>query len=201
MADESTEGERPTRRGGGRSHRPRRARDALEPTTGAHAATAFPTASTSGSTSHRRPVPEMPDDEVAVAIDDVAVNPGSVVGGGPTTTSVEVITPALPAPATAARTAATRRRTAPCSPQTPRSTVASASAPTPAATSRWSTRPTTSRPPRCPSRRSRSRPIASSTSTARPVPHRTAGSTGSSTRPRCIWSTSAIPRRSARTRR
>ncbi|MGH3704018.1 MAG: hypothetical protein ACRDT9_05255, partial [Agromyces sp.] len=41
------------------------------------------------------PVHEMPDDEVAVAIDDVAVNPGSLVGGGTSTTSVEVITPAL----------------------------------------------------------------------------------------------------------
>ncbi len=41
------------------------------------------------------PVPEMPEDEVAVAIDDVAVNPGSVAGGGPSTTSVEVMSPAL----------------------------------------------------------------------------------------------------------
>lgn len=41
------------------------------------------------------PVHEMPDDEVAVAIDDVAVNPGSLVGSGSSTTSVEVITPAL----------------------------------------------------------------------------------------------------------
>jgi MinD-like ATPase involved in chromosome partitioning or flagellar assembly len=41
------------------------------------------------------PTPEMPEDEVAVAIDDVPVNPGSVVGGGPATTSVELITPAL----------------------------------------------------------------------------------------------------------
>jgi MinD-like ATPase involved in chromosome partitioning or flagellar assembly len=41
------------------------------------------------------PVPEMPDDEVAVAIDDVAVNPGSVVADVASTTSVEVITPAL----------------------------------------------------------------------------------------------------------
>lgn len=41
------------------------------------------------------PVPEMPEDEVAVAIDDVAVNPGTVAGGGPSTTSVEVMSPAL----------------------------------------------------------------------------------------------------------
>ncbi|KQM83744.1 MinD/ParA family protein [Agromyces sp. Leaf222] len=36
----------------------------------------------------------MPDDEVAVAIDDVAVDPGGLAAG-PTTTSVEVVTPAL----------------------------------------------------------------------------------------------------------
>ncbi|WP_173924586.1 MinD/ParA family protein [Agromyces sp. Marseille-P2726] len=41
------------------------------------------------------PRPEVPEDEVAVAIDDVAVNPGSVAGGGPDTTSVDVVTPAL----------------------------------------------------------------------------------------------------------
>lgn len=42
------------------------------------------------------PMPEMPDDEVAVAIDDIAVNPGAVVGGMASTTSVEVIAPGLP---------------------------------------------------------------------------------------------------------
>jgi MinD-like ATPase involved in chromosome partitioning or flagellar assembly len=41
------------------------------------------------------PVPEMPDDEVAVAIDDVAVNPGAVVDAAARTTSVEVVTPGL----------------------------------------------------------------------------------------------------------
>ncbi len=41
------------------------------------------------------PTPEVPEDEVAVAIDDVAVNPGSVVGDGPATTSVDLVTPAL----------------------------------------------------------------------------------------------------------
>lgn len=42
------------------------------------------------------PRPELPDDEVAVAIDDVAVDPGSLGGATPTsTTSVELITPAL----------------------------------------------------------------------------------------------------------
>ncbi|GAA1515462.1 MinD-like ATPase involved in chromosome partitioning or flagellar assembly [Agromyces terreus] len=40
------------------------------------------------------PRPVMPDDEVAVAIDDVAVDPGGLVAG-PTTTSVDVMTPAL----------------------------------------------------------------------------------------------------------
>jgi MinD-like ATPase involved in chromosome partitioning or flagellar assembly len=41
------------------------------------------------------PVPEMPDDEVAVAIDDVAVNPGAVVDATARTTSVEVVSPGL----------------------------------------------------------------------------------------------------------
>ena len=41
------------------------------------------------------PVPthEMPDDEVAVAIDDVAVNPGHVAGAEPSTMSVAIVTP------------------------------------------------------------------------------------------------------------
>ncbi|MBT2518958.1 MinD/ParA family protein [Streptomyces sp. ISL-90] len=41
------------------------------------------------------PVREVPEDEVAVAIDDVAVNPGAVAGGASSTMSVEVVTPAL----------------------------------------------------------------------------------------------------------
>lgn len=41
------------------------------------------------------PVHEMPDDEVAVAIDDVTVNPGAVAGGASSTMSVEVVTPSL----------------------------------------------------------------------------------------------------------
>ncbi|WP_229662027.1 MinD/ParA family ATP-binding protein [Agromyces bauzanensis] len=41
------------------------------------------------------PQPVMPEDEVAVAIDDVAVNPGTVVAAGSSTMSVEVVTPAL----------------------------------------------------------------------------------------------------------
>jgi MinD-like ATPase involved in chromosome partitioning or flagellar assembly len=41
------------------------------------------------------PQPVMPDDEVAVAIDDVAVDPGSFAAAAEPTTSVEVMTPAL----------------------------------------------------------------------------------------------------------
>ena len=55
------------------------------------------------------PRPEMPDDEVAVAIDDIAVDPGSLAGATPTsTTSVELITPALSRPG--GRAASTPRR-------------------------------------------------------------------------------------------
>jgi MinD-like ATPase involved in chromosome partitioning or flagellar assembly len=49
------------------------------------------------------PAPEIPDDEAAVAIDDVAVNPVSVsaehLGGSPTTMSVTVV-PTIPTPST-----------------------------------------------------------------------------------------------------
>ncbi|HEU4756246.1 MAG TPA: hypothetical protein VFS72_06260, partial [Agromyces sp.] len=42
------------------------------------------------------PTPQMPDDEVAVAIDDVAVDPGGLsAAAGTSTASVEVLTPAL----------------------------------------------------------------------------------------------------------
>jgi MinD-like ATPase involved in chromosome partitioning or flagellar assembly len=41
------------------------------------------------------PVREMPEDEVAVAIDDVSVNPGAVAGGAASTRSIELVTPAL----------------------------------------------------------------------------------------------------------
>jgi MinD-like ATPase involved in chromosome partitioning or flagellar assembly len=41
------------------------------------------------------PTPQMPDDEVAVAIDDVAVDPGGLGAAGTSTTSVEVHAPAL----------------------------------------------------------------------------------------------------------
>jgi MinD-like ATPase involved in chromosome partitioning or flagellar assembly len=67
----------------------------LAPSTGAHAAGAVPDSLNIRVDLPPAPRPEMPEDEVAVAIDDVAVNPGSVVGGGASTTSVEVITPAL----------------------------------------------------------------------------------------------------------
>lgn len=42
------------------------------------------------------PPPQMPDDEVAVAIDDVAVDPGSLGPAASPTTSIELIDPALP---------------------------------------------------------------------------------------------------------
>jgi MinD-like ATPase involved in chromosome partitioning or flagellar assembly len=56
------------------------------------------------------PHPEMPDDEVAVAIDDVAVNPGSLGGVADPITSVEVVTPAL---ARSGRSSAMRRDSSP----------------------------------------------------------------------------------------
>jgi MinD-like ATPase involved in chromosome partitioning or flagellar assembly len=67
----------------------------LAPSTGAHAAGALPESLNIRVDLPPAPRREMPEDEVAVAIDDVAVNPGTVVGGGPGTTSVEVITPGL----------------------------------------------------------------------------------------------------------
>ncbi len=39
------------------------------------------------------PAPETPADEVAVSIDDVSVDPGRVVGAGPSTMSVAIVTP------------------------------------------------------------------------------------------------------------
>lgn len=69
----------------------------LAPTTGAHAASALPDSLNIRVDLPPAPRPEMPEDEVAVAIDDVAVNPGAVAGGGSGTTSVEVVTPALSA--------------------------------------------------------------------------------------------------------
>ena len=68
----------------------------LAPSTGAHAASALPDSLNIRVDLPPAPRPEMPEDEVAVAIDDVAVNP-AVADGGPGTTSVEVVTPALSA--------------------------------------------------------------------------------------------------------
>ena len=94
MADDNGDDEVTTRRAAaGRTSSIDRGR--LEPSTGAHAAQALPDSLNIRVDLPPAPRPEMPEDEVAVAIDDVAVNPGTVVGGGPTTTSVEVITPAL----------------------------------------------------------------------------------------------------------
>jgi MinD-like ATPase involved in chromosome partitioning or flagellar assembly len=71
-------------------------RGRLAPSTGAHAASALPDSLNIRVDLPPAPRPEMPEDEVAVAIDDVAVNP-AVTDGGPSTTSVEVVTPALSA--------------------------------------------------------------------------------------------------------
>ncbi|WP_448004364.1 MinD/ParA family ATP-binding protein [Agromyces bauzanensis] len=70
---------------------------ALEPSGGAHSADALPESLNIRVDLPPAPQPEMPEDEVAVAIDDVAVNPGTVVGAGPSTTSVEVVSQALAA--------------------------------------------------------------------------------------------------------
>lgn len=67
----------------------------LTPSNGAHAADALPESLNIHVDLPPAPRPEMPEDEVAVAIDDVAVNPGTVVGADAGTRSVEVITPAL----------------------------------------------------------------------------------------------------------
>jgi MinD-like ATPase involved in chromosome partitioning or flagellar assembly len=61
---------------------------------GAHSAGAIPDSLNIRVDLPPAPRPVMPDDEVAVAIDDVAVDPGGLAGG-PTTTSVDVMTPAL----------------------------------------------------------------------------------------------------------
>lgn len=69
----------------------------LAPSAGAHAASALPDSLNIRVDLPPAPTPEMPEDEVAVAIDDVAVNPGEVAGGGPGTTSVDIVNPALSA--------------------------------------------------------------------------------------------------------
>ncbi|WP_235934002.1 MinD/ParA family ATP-binding protein [Agromyces humi] len=94
MADDSSDREMTTRRATGGRRAPDEHGE-LGPTTGAHAASALPESLNIRVDLPPAPRPEMPEDEVAVAIDDVAVNPGTVVGGGPSTTSVEVVTPAL----------------------------------------------------------------------------------------------------------
>ena len=94
MADDMGDEEITRRRAAG-GHSTSVDRAELAPSTGAHAAGAVPDSLNIRVDLPPAPRPEMPEDEVAVAIDDVAVNPGTVVGGGPTTTSVEVITPAL----------------------------------------------------------------------------------------------------------
>jgi hypothetical protein len=70
------------------------------------------------------PTPQMPDDEVAVAIDDVAVDPGGLGAAGTSTTSVEVHAPALSSGSrlTPARTSRSSRTPAPtsCPPSCPR---------------------------------------------------------------------------------
>ncbi len=67
----------------------------LEPSSGAHAADALPESLNIRVDLPPAPRPEMPEDEVAVAIDDVAVSPGTVMGSASGTTSVEVVTPGL----------------------------------------------------------------------------------------------------------
>ena len=94
MADDMGDEEITRRRAAG-GHSTSADRAELAPSTGAHAAGAVPDSLNIRVDLPPAPRPEMPEDEVAVAIDDVAVNPGSVVGGGASTTSVEVITPAL----------------------------------------------------------------------------------------------------------
>ncbi len=47
------------------------------------------------------PTPEVPEDEIAVAIDDVPVNPGFVNGSEPTTRSMAIVTPRVPTGPTA----------------------------------------------------------------------------------------------------
>ncbi len=94
MADDMGDEEITRRRAAG-GHSTSADRAELAPSTGAHAAGAVPDSLNIRVDLPPAPRPEMPEDEVAVAIDDVAVNPGSVVGGGASTRSVEVITPAL----------------------------------------------------------------------------------------------------------
>lgn len=86
--------------------------DAVAQASGAHAADPLPETPSVRVDLPPAPPPEMPEDEVAVAIDDIAVNPGTVVGGSRSTTSVEVVTPAL---ASAAYRGGSRRDPSPYS--------------------------------------------------------------------------------------
>ncbi|HEX6364517.1 MAG TPA: MinD/ParA family protein [Agromyces sp.] len=94
MAEKRGDDALPKRRASaGRSESPDRGD--LAPSSGAHAADALPDSLNLRVDLPPAPRPEVPEDEVAVAIDDVAVNPGSVADGGPGTTSVDIVSPAL----------------------------------------------------------------------------------------------------------
>lgn len=94
MADDTTEDRAGARRPGG-SRAGATDHDEPATATGAHAATRASDNLNLRVDLPPAPVPEMPEDEVAVAIDDVSVNPTALVDGATSTRSVEVITPAL----------------------------------------------------------------------------------------------------------
>ncbi|GAA1811727.1 MinD/ParA family protein [Agromyces neolithicus] len=94
MADDPTEDRTGTHRSsGGDTAAPERGEPAT--TTGAHAATRASDSLNLRLDLPPAPAREVPEDEVAVAIDDVSVNPTALVEGESGTRSVEVITPAL----------------------------------------------------------------------------------------------------------
>ncbi len=94
MSDDRDDDEPTTRRlTGGSTQWTGRGR--LGASSGAHAPDSLPDSLNLRVDLPPSPRPEMPEDEVAVAIDDVAVNPGAVVDGGPPTTSVELVTPGV----------------------------------------------------------------------------------------------------------
>lgn len=95
MSDDRGDDHTTTRRGPG-GHAAAVDHGRLAPSTGAHAASALPDSLNIRVDLPPAPRPEMPEDEVAVAIDDVAVDP-AIAGSGTGTTSVEVVTPALAA--------------------------------------------------------------------------------------------------------
>ena len=94
MADDTTEDRAGARRSSG-GHAAATEHGEPETTTGAHAATRAPDSLNLRLDLPPAPVREVPEDEVAVAIDDVTVNPTALVDGESGTRSVEVITPAL----------------------------------------------------------------------------------------------------------